>query len=408
MLIVPADVQRNANNVAEEFFARIFHSKPQAKATVDAFLAISSFGNVVVWTFTAARMKQEIAKQCYLPFSKFFAMEKDISLGRFLLWLEGSKTRSERRRISFLNPSNHREKTPVGAFALHLISCIILICATFGIESNDAYITLSSLFSYLLAAWFGAFLALGILILHIRGPPATQPVQTPNHNRFPNQVAVKRTWREITKRSVNPTMSIICAVLYLAGSLFPVFASWVKPPGKKQQSVAWFVVPVAAMCILGFATLWFCGFLAIAKYRKSHRKLEFFRVSAPEFDWADKRERTNEEDGLADDDGASVRRRGGLILLDESIYPAWRPGVRSSTMMVKRKPVGSGLPHRGWNSSWHMGSGNESDNGDLANAHLANGHSPRQSHARPDVEASDGWIEPRSAPYRAENGSAMH
>ena len=46
-------------NVAEEFFARIFDSSDnRAQKTVDAFLAISSLGNVVVWTFTAARMKQ--------------------------------------------------------------------------------------------------------------------------------------------------------------------------------------------------------------------------------------------------------------------------------------------------------------------------------------------------------------
>src|SRR5699024_9203981 len=134
----------------------------QANRTLNAFLAISSFGNIVVWTFTAARMKQEIAKQCFIPFAGFFAKNKDFSLGRFLVWLESGGRHPHGRRITFLNPQNHREKTPVGALVLHLATCIALLMATYGASVNNAYIILSKLFTYILAGWFGSFLAIGI------------------------------------------------------------------------------------------------------------------------------------------------------------------------------------------------------------------------------------------------------
>ncbi|KAJ3490823.1 hypothetical protein NLG97_g5703 [Lecanicillium saksenae] len=379
MLVVPTDVQMK-QNVAQEFFARVFNSNDRAEQTVNAFLIISSFGNVVVWTFTAARMKQEIAKQCYLPFSKFFAIDKDVSLGRFLLWLASFRSESSNRnsrRIAFLNPANHREKTPVGAFTLHLSSCIVLICATWGMDADDAYSTLSSLFSYLLAAWFGAFLATGILILHIWGPPATQPIRTPNHRGPAGQAAVRKSWKDITKGSVNPKMSIICAVLYLIGSLYPIIARWVPPPSKKgaeKRRVVWYAVPLAAMCIMVFSTLWFLGFLAIAKYKRWRYKLEFSRVSKPEFDWAERRDAPATEEHGHESDVASVRRLGGLILTHETIYPAWTryrdeepPLPVTQNLPIRRRPVGGPNPvQRGWHESWQMNA-TESRGNDFVN-----------------------------------------
>ena len=287
MLVVPAEVQIQ-RNVAEEFFARIFDSHDnRAQKTVDAFLAISSFGNVVVWTFTAARMKQEIAKQCFLPFSSFFAMDKDVSFGSLLSWLEKSRLIPAGGLGRIFNPSSHKENTPVGAFTLHLLTCIILIVATYGMSAEDAYYTLTSLFSYLLAAFFGAFLALGILILHARGPPKTKAVSMSNGRGQPEQdFTTSQSWREITKDVINPTLSILCAIGYFIGSLYPVIASWIPPPNRKSASVTWYTVPLAAICILLFSTAWFFGFLAINTYRGKAGNKEFIYTCVPEFGYA--------------------------------------------------------------------------------------------------------------------------
>ncbi|KAL3963330.1 hypothetical protein ACCO45_000334 [Purpureocillium lilacinum] len=286
MIIVPASAQIH-NNVAQEFFRRIFDNDRQANRTLNAFLAISSFGNIVVWTFTAARMKQEIAKQCFIPFAGFFAKNKDFSLGRFLVWLESGGRHPHGRRITFLNPQNHREKTPVGALVLHLATCIALLMATYGASVNNAYIILSKLFTYILAGWFGSFLAIGILILHFHGPPTTQPIQTPNYNQVPEQEPVQKSWSQMIKGTVNPKVGIVCAILYLIGNMFLVTMTWVPPHDRGSQ-------------------------------RGLHGRKKFVYMTEPEFESA---LRSRE---VVELDDASRRHRGGLILCHETIYKGWQ------------------------------------------------------------------------------------
>jgi len=376
MIIVPADVQVQ-NNVAQEFFDRIFNSNVQAKRTVNAFLAISSFGNIVVMTYTAARMKQEIAKQGFLPFASFFAKNTDVSLGRLLMWLEGGegkpkdqpkgnrqqyglqqglnepqgynrqrtagKQKAPSRFLGFLNPANHMEKTPVGALILHFLSCIVLIFATYNMSASDAYDNLSGLIAYLTTAWFGFFLALGILILHFRGPPATDPVQTPEHHKVPDQEPVRKSWDQMIRGTVNPKLGVVCACLYLVGNLYPVIMSWVPPTGPfMSASVAWYLVPLVSWCVLAFSALWFLGFVGVAKYRCRAGRKRFIYQVEPEFDWAEdpgSRKGPDSAGDLPAGESAAGKRRGGLILVHETIYRAWQG--KETAELLSRQP---GIP----------------------------------------------------------------
>src|SRR2546421_8644530 len=74
MLVVPKHLQyqKGGDTVVSYYFQGIF-GKSSAKQVLDAIIAFSSLGNIIVQTFTAARVKQEIAKEGILPFSKFFA-----------------------------------------------------------------------------------------------------------------------------------------------------------------------------------------------------------------------------------------------------------------------------------------------------------------------------------------------
>lgn len=356
MIIVPADVQER-ENVAQEFFNIIFNAYPknpsnnpkrhEIKRAVNAFLAISSFGNIVVMTYTAARMKQEIAKQGFLPFTSFFASNRDVSLGKFLVWLEGGERKSKnqptenghdaqkvagnqkprRRFFKFLNPSNHREKTPVGALVLHFASCIVLILATYNTSASNAYSVLSGLIAYLTSAWFGFFLALGILILHFRGPPTTQPALTPRFHEVPNQEPVQKSWAQMTQGSVNLKLSISCACLYLVGNLYPIITGWV-PPSKplNKNSLAWWAVPLISWCVLGFSTLWFLGFIGVAKYKCQTGSSKFVYLCEPEFGPAENseyRQRYSSGSDLPAGEAAARSRHGGLVLSHETIYTGW-------------------------------------------------------------------------------------
>jgi len=281
----------------------------------NALLALSSFGNIIVMTYTATRMKQEIAKQGFIPFPQFFARNADLSIGRLVVYLRDKAGIP----LRFITPENHREPTPVGALVLHLISCTVLIFATFGLQtSQDAYSLLTSLGAYLITAFFGSFLALGILILRVFGPP--QPEVLPDdHSPAP----ARKTWREMTAGSVNPYLSVLCAVVYLCLNLFPVIASWVPAVNSSSGSnFAGWLVPVISWTVLGVSAAWWVGFLALAKYRSKRQQKEFVYEVRPEFDWAEP-----EPEHWADGPVSEGRRRDeGKILAHETVLLAWVGG----------------------------------------------------------------------------------
>jgi hypothetical protein len=59
-------------------------SIPHVHTIFSTIKPFSAIGNVIVVTFTAARVKQEIAKEGILPYSLFFAQSYDFSLGRIV------------------------------------------------------------------------------------------------------------------------------------------------------------------------------------------------------------------------------------------------------------------------------------------------------------------------------------
>ncbi|KAH7173288.1 amino acid permease-domain-containing protein [Fusarium flagelliforme] len=373
ILYMAVNICYSGSNVAQEFFYIIFDAKDdskrhQIKRAISAFLAISSFGNIVVMTYTAARMKQEIAKQGFLPFTSFFAMNKDVSLGRFLMWLEGGERKSKNKAIEsghqgvietrrynsqkvggnrkscvrlfkFFNASNHREKTPVGALVLHFTSCIVLILATWNTSAGNAYSLLAGLIAYLTSAWFGVFLALGILILHFRGPPTTQPALTLRHCKVPNQGPVKSSWAQMTKGSVNPKLSISCGCLYLVGNLYPIITGWI-PPSKVfgARSLAWWTVPLISWCVLAFSALWFLGFIGVARYKSQTGRSKFIYLCEPEFSPAEDveyRQKSGSGSDLPAGEASAGSHHGGLVLCHETIYRGWE-GIETEQLFCHR------------------------------------------------------------------------
>lgn len=323
MAIVPKCVQENAPSgvsVAEQFFNIAYGGYKVGNSTdcsldappndnnrgyhiFSAFLAISSFGNIVVMTYTAARVKQEIAKNGILPFAKFFAHNSDVSVGHVLKWIQRKGWFRSIMKFRWFSPEEHMEKTPVGALILHELSCIILICITLALSANNAYTILVNLAAYVIYAFFGALLGLGILILRFAGPPELGPE------------ARGMTWTEMTGPKINPTLSVLAAAIYFAGNMWPLVACWI-PPAKGNLSLnpgmSWFIVPVVSCCVLGLSGAWFLGFFAYAK-RKERRVFKVFTVDRSfDFETA----------------GDAVETKGaqdsGLILSHETVYLAWQ------------------------------------------------------------------------------------
>ena len=331
MVVVPKEIQ-GQKNVALEFFLRTFGTQGNPESAIrifNSFLAVSTLGNIIVMTYTAARVKQEIAKEGFLGniwLSRFFARNLDLSFGRFLNWLRKNGMFNSLLKHKWLRPEEHTEKTPVGALVLHLLSCVISIFATMGLPSNDPYNLLTGLISYLVFAWFGVLLSAGIIFLRLRGPPKTQPVMTQGHSGCPEQQPVQKTWTEMTGPSINPYISIICAVLYLIGNLFPIICNWVPVPPKStfnNSTARWYTLPTICWAILGLGVFWYLGFIIIVKKRERHNHESFVITRHPEFAREEKVEQgTSPNEHTADPERSE--KQGSLILVREVVDLNWK------------------------------------------------------------------------------------
>lgn len=223
MMVVPAANQfaDGEDTVVTGFFHRIFGDL-NADEIQYSLMAFSSLGNILVQTFTAARVKQEIAKEGILPFSKFFADNKTLTPA-FL--------RTKKDRFS--------EATPIGAFCLHWAWSVILILASIpGSQSADSYRIYVSLYSFVVDALFGFAIGLGILVLRFR--PGAH-------------------WA--TKSTSNKYVSVITAFIFTVANFFPLVAVWLRPSGNSglKLPVTWYATGTIGVGLVAVACLWWVG-----------------------------------------------------------------------------------------------------------------------------------------------------
>lgn len=144
---------RNASlDITSMFFELVF-GKDTAKRVMWALVAFSILGNLIVMTFTATRVKQEIAKEGILPKS---------------LWLATSKTTPTAKLLSKITKNStkgfeHLEQSPMAALGLHWVTSIFLIAVTSALKVDDSYNFLVSLYSYVLISLMGFCTSLGLL-----------------------------------------------------------------------------------------------------------------------------------------------------------------------------------------------------------------------------------------------------
>lgn len=241
MIVVPAESQITGN-VAEQFIrltlGRVSNYGDQHAAEIlNAFTAVSSLGNVIVSTYTAARVKQEIAKEGILPFSRFFARNYD---GITRLFSRGFRDRVSKELVF--------DKTPLGALLLHWFFALLIIFCTWGAKSAAAYTIIFGIFSYVIDAFFAVCMGLGLLGLRLRKGS---------------------NWH--LKSSSNATASICAAILFVIGNAFPVVVLWVPPTQDFKSSYSWFLVPTISVCLLGAGVFYWVVFVSIVPHMGNHR-----------------------------------------------------------------------------------------------------------------------------------------
>jgi amino acid transporter len=236
------DIINNPNiDMATVFFRGVFGDESSAQRAMAALIAFSIFGNIVVMTFTAARVKQEIAKEGILPFSLTFATSHTTPFA----WL----TRHFTPPSSSTSPLERLEQTPMAALALHWCSSVFLILVTIPAKPTTAYNILVSLYSYTIIVLVGAWVSFGLLLTKLR--------------------TEKFHWK--TRRRYRPLISPVHALVYFGTCAFVLVCAFV-PPGTgspyayKEAGIKWYIVPIIGLSSPLWGLLWYYAFLGYQKW----------------------------------------------------------------------------------------------------------------------------------------------
>jgi amino acid transporter len=246
MIVVPASSQVDGN-VAEQFILLTLgrvspYGQAHSAQIFNTFMAFSSLGNVIVSTYTAARVKQEIAKEGILPFSKLIARNYD-ALSRLTSCFR-PRSSSQPGRKSQVRDLVWHEKTPLGALLVHWFFSLLIILCTWGVTSPvTAYVIVFGIYSYTIDAFMSVTIGVGLLVL--------------------------RFWRSKThwdqKSPSNGIISIVSAFLFIIANLFPVIALWIPPTGEftELQTYPWFLVPTVSVLLMLSAFLYWVVFVGL-------------------------------------------------------------------------------------------------------------------------------------------------
>lgn len=251
-IVVPeADFDNSsAENVAHKFFELTLGSikspwAHNAPHMLSAFMAISSLGNIIVMTYTAARVKQEIAKEGILPFRKFFS--SSVKSIRFNFW------RAKKEALP--------EDIPLGALLLHFVMSLILLLCTWALAAKTTYSLLVDLYSYSVDAIFGAFVGFGLLYMRL----------------FSN-----RGWAKHSQASgfrISPFASCLCAGIYGSANLYPVAAKWVPPAVTLMLPTPWYITGVVSWTIMFSGAVWWVFFRKIIPHVGRNHKGRYLLVT---------------------------------------------------------------------------------------------------------------------------------
>lgn len=222
-------------DLASAFFEGLFQGdNRQASRAMAALIAFSIFGNLIVMTFTAARVKQEIAKEGVLPYSLFFATSYITPYGLWQKW-------KSRRQLA----DHEVEQAPTAAFLLHWITSVFLVLVIIPIQDpRMAYSALVSLYSYTIVTLLGCWVALGLLMIKIR----------------------RTTWHWQDRRRYRPWLSPAHPIIYFLATLFMLVAAFIPPAEdspyhKRVSGFEWYIIPAIGLTAPFWGILWYWGLL---------------------------------------------------------------------------------------------------------------------------------------------------
>jgi amino acid transporter len=271
------------DNMAIAFIERL--SGPGSHSTavriVSIILAIFIFGNLMAQTYTASRVKQEVAKEGILPWSLFFATGNDTLISRLKRPRSDSTTANRnstatlphthpygphhrsstgvtastgasRPANAIRNLDGHHEQAPFAATALHWTFEVILLLAI-GLAQkrpSDAYGGLTYVYAYVVVGVLGFLTAAGLLYLKLDSWVSEMGILS------------RRNW---ARKSVwQPWLDPLPVLVVTAGLGFLLFAAFVLPSEPKRTGGwPWWVGPTVGMGSALLGVVWWCGLVFV-------------------------------------------------------------------------------------------------------------------------------------------------
>ena len=251
--VIPASGEiPDGPDMASLFFDNLFEDQESARRAMAALIAISIFGNLVVMTFTAARVKQEIAKEGIFGrrLSLFFATSYLTPWGYYRKWKTNDNL-----------PREDLEQAPSAAFVLHWFTSVLLILVTIPIKDpRKSYSVLISLYSYVVITLVGAWVSIGLLMIKYR----------------------KAQWHWQARRRYKPFLSPAHAIIYALACIFMLAAAFTPPTrgSPYHESVThfkWFIVPAIGIS----APLWGLLYYALLRAYQRYNNVELIVTRVP-------------------------------------------------------------------------------------------------------------------------------
>lgn len=221
------------SNMTLAFFNLI--DRPIATHFVPLILAIFIFGNIMAQTFTASRVKQEVAKEGILPWSLVFAKNSDTLISRF----------KPRGPSGIAGLDNHREQAPIAATFLHLaIAIILVLIAGIPLSPTDAFQLLSFVKSFTIIGVLGFFTVAGLLYLKINARVSK---------------GGGRKWKD--KKQWSPWLDPLPTAVATGGLAFVLVAVFA-PPNVDElggRKLKYWVAPLTGWLAPFLGLMWWCG-----------------------------------------------------------------------------------------------------------------------------------------------------
>jgi hypothetical protein len=244
--------------MASTFFHILFDSSltpSNASRFAAGITACSAFGNILVLTRTISRVKQEIAKECILPFQSFFSSIVDVPWAR---WHHRFRLKHSSGFSIDINGVKQEEQGRISALLLHYITSLLPLAIVSWLEKpSQMYELLVLLHSYTNVAIIGLLVSSGLIYLKI--------------DAWFNTGRSSRHWNE--KVAWKPYLDPLPQVIFFLASVFLMFATFFpakegSPFSSRYLGYQTWSAPLAGLAALVLGVVWWLGLRGVEFYRR--------------------------------------------------------------------------------------------------------------------------------------------